>query len=139
MRRLGREMRDLAMVEQGRVDAQQRRGRRGRGEAVEQDRDAREARRDDGPRDRRELEAAEPAQQLEPVAGAAPACSAAPAATASRLRARRSPPTPVPGPVQSAASPPNRARHSAEAAVVFAIPISPSATRSMPCSTAIIP
>ena len=64
---------------------------------------------------------------------------ATPAATTSFFRCSAVPATPVPGPTQSSAVPPNSARQSAAALVVLAMPISPRQSRSRPGSTAIMP
>ena len=57
------------------------------------------------------------------------------ASIAARLRASPSSSTPVPRPAQRAAPPPSRAAHSIAAVVVFAIPISPTASRSQSSGT----
>ena len=62
-----------------------------------------------------------------------------PAATTSVFSANTSPPTPVPGPTQSAASPPNNASDIAAAEVVLPMPISPRHRTSVPASTVIMP
>ena len=68
-----------------------------------------------------------------------PACRATPWATTAVFRASPASSTPVPRPVQSAASPPNKAQASAAADVVLPIPISPVTRRSAPGSTAAQP
>ena len=65
---LGRDMAHDAMIERVRVNGVQNRGSRGRGEAVEHDRNATEPRRHDRAGDGRELQPAEAAQHVERVA-----------------------------------------------------------------------
>ena len=126
---LGRDMRDEAMVERVRVGGVQHRRRGGRGEAVEQHRHARHARRHDRAGDRRELVPAEPAQHVERIAGAAAVAARRAAATTALLSSSAAPATPVPGPVQSAAlAAEQRAGTAPPPTVVLAMPISPSAS-----------
>ena len=103
---LGRDVRQQAVIERGRIGAMQDRRRSHRRKPVEHDRHLLHARREDRAGDRREFASAEAAQDLQRVFQMRGMQRESPWSISAALRAIMAASAPEPGPTQSAPLPP---------------------------------